>query len=303
MSSPLTQVSELSVPVPWGEIRGKSWGPDGGYPVLCLHGWADNCGSFDGLIPLLPKECRFLAMDLAGHGFSSHRPPGVRYLLSEYVADVRRVVEGLGWTKFSVIGHSMGGNISAVFGALYPEMVDAIVLLDTYGFVVTRPDDLSKFMRQGMDEMIQFEEKTHYNSKIYTYEKAKERLLAANPALSERSVSTLLKRGLTGVEGGFVFSRDLRVNFKHIDRFSLELCLMMQSKLQASILIVLADNSSEAPHSEQRYSKLLQVYKDGNHAVATVPGDHHVHLNDPEVVAPLVTDFLQSKVISQQLPA
>lgn len=48
-------VSELSVPVPWGEIRGKIWGPDHGHPVLCVHGWADNCGSFNTLIPLLPK--------------------------------------------------------------------------------------------------------------------------------------------------------------------------------------------------------------------------------------------------------
>lgn len=48
-------VSQLSVPVPWGEIRGKVWGPDHGRPVLCLHGWADNCGSFNTVIPLLPK--------------------------------------------------------------------------------------------------------------------------------------------------------------------------------------------------------------------------------------------------------
>lgn len=48
-------VSEISVPVPWGQIRGKAWGPDHGRPVLCLHGWADNCGTFNTLIPLLPK--------------------------------------------------------------------------------------------------------------------------------------------------------------------------------------------------------------------------------------------------------
>lgn len=51
----LCVVSELSIPVPWGEIRGKVWGPDHGRPVLCLHGWADNCGTFNTLIPLLPK--------------------------------------------------------------------------------------------------------------------------------------------------------------------------------------------------------------------------------------------------------
>lgn len=56
--SALCPVSELSVAVPWGEIRGKVWGPDHGHPVLCLHGWADNCGTFNTLVPLLPKgEC------------------------------------------------------------------------------------------------------------------------------------------------------------------------------------------------------------------------------------------------------
>lgn len=53
--SVLCPVSELSVSVPWGEIRGKVWGPDQGRPVLCVHGWADNCGTFNTLIPLLPK--------------------------------------------------------------------------------------------------------------------------------------------------------------------------------------------------------------------------------------------------------
>lgn len=48
-------LSDLRVEVPWGEIRGTVWGPDQGRPVLCLHGWADNCGSFNTLIPLLPQ--------------------------------------------------------------------------------------------------------------------------------------------------------------------------------------------------------------------------------------------------------
>uniref|UniRef100_A0A4W6FXV4 Serine hydrolase like n=1 Tax=Lates calcarifer TaxID=8187 RepID=A0A4W6FXV4_LATCA len=199
-------VSELSVPVPWGEIRGKVWGPDHGRPVLCLHGWADNCGTFNTLIPLLPKECRYVAVDLAGHGRSSHRPPGVFYSFPAYVADVRRVVDGLQWTKFSIIGHSMGGNVATLFSALFPEMVDTLILLDAYGFMPTDLKEISKVMRQGMDEMIQFEKKTEENKRVYTYERAVERLLAANPTLSEQSAHILLERGLVQVEGGTLLS-------------------------------------------------------------------------------------------------
>ncbi|GLD69849.1 serine hydrolase-like protein isoform X1 [Lates japonicus] len=300
-------VSELSVPVPWGEIRGKVWGPDHGRPVLCLHGWADNCGTFNTLIPLLPKECRYVAVDLAGHGRSSHRPPGVFYSFPAYVADIRRVVDGLQWTKFSIIGHSMGGNVATLFSALFPEMVDTLILLDAYGFMPTDLKEISKVMRQGMDEMIQFEKKTEEKKRVYTYEKAVERLLAANPTLSEQSAHILLERGLVQVEGGFVFSRDLRVNFKNIVRVTVEQSLEMQSMIQASVLVVLADKGFGAPSSESNRQKitsaLLQGYRDRNHMVLTVTGDHHIHLNDPEVVAPLVSDFLRTTVLSRQLQA
>ncbi|XP_053194706.1 serine hydrolase-like protein isoform X2 [Scomber japonicus] len=308
MSSTVKQaVSELSLPVPWGEIRGKIWGPDHGRPVLCLHGWADNCGTFNTLIPHLPKECRYVAVDLPGHGLSSHRPPGVFYSFSAYVADVRRVVNGLQWTKFSIIGHSMGGNIAAMFSALHPEMVEALILLDAFGFLPINPTEISKVMRQGMDEMLQFEKQTEDKRRLYTYEKAVERLLAANPTLSEESVNILLERGLVQVERGFEFSRDLRINFKNIERVSLEQSLEMQSRIQASILVILADEGfgKTFPESDQQKvtNTLLQGYRDRNHTVVTVPGNHHVHLNNPEVIAPFVSNFLQTKVLSQQLPA
>ncbi|TKS68068.1 Serine hydrolase-like protein [Collichthys lucidus] len=303
-SSMKQAVSELSVPVPWGQIRGKIWGPDQGRPVLCVHGWADNCGTFNTLIPLLPKGFRYVALDLAGHGLSSHRPPGVFYSCPAYVADVRRVVDALQWDKFSIIGHSMGGNIAGLFSALYPEMVDAVVLLDSYGFLPTDLKELPKVMRQGFEEMLQFEKRTEEKkTRVYTYENAVERLLAANKTLTEQSVRILLERGLVQVEGGVVFSRDFRINLKNIVRISLEQSLEMQSRIQASVQVILAEDGFEKifaePDQKKFTSALLQAYRDRNHSVITVPGDHHVHLNNPEVVAPLVSDFLQTKVLSQ----
>ncbi|KAM9856495.1 serine hydrolase-like protein [Aulostomus maculatus] len=295
-------VSELSVPVPWGQIRGQVWGPDHGHPVLCLHGWADNCGTFNSLIPLLPKECRYVAVDLAGHGLSSHRPPGSFYYFLAYVADIRRVVDALQWSRFSMIGHSMGGNIAGMFSALYPEMVDAVVLLDSYGFLPTDKKELPRVIRQGMDGMLEFEKKSEEKTaRVYTYEKAVERLLAANPSLSEESARILLERGLLQVEGGVVFSRDVRINLKNIVRISLEQSLEMLSNIQASVLVVQAEagfGKMVAESDQKKFtSAILQAYRDRNHTVVTVPGDHHIHLNNPQVVAPVVFDFLQNKAL------
>uniref|UniRef100_A0A8C7ZUR6 Serine hydrolase like n=1 Tax=Oryzias sinensis TaxID=183150 RepID=A0A8C7ZUR6_9TELE len=217
-SSVKQAVSELSVPVPWGEIRGRVWGPEHGSPVLCLHGWADNSGTFNTLLPLLPKDCRYVAMDLAGHGCSSHRPPGVLYSFPSYVMDVRRVVEGV--------------------------------------------------------------------------------LLAGNKSLTAESAKILLERGLVPAEGG-IYSCSF---YSLIFRIGLEQSLELLSRIQASVLVVLAEDGFERMFSETEEreftSALLQAYRDRNHAVATVPGNHHVHLNNPENVAPLVSDFLQTKVLS-----
>uniref|UniRef100_G3PU21 Serine hydrolase like n=1 Tax=Gasterosteus aculeatus aculeatus TaxID=481459 RepID=G3PU21_GASAC len=295
--------AELSIPVPWGQLRGRVWGPDDGRPVLCLHGWSDNCGTFNTLIPLLPKECRYVAVDLAGHGLSSHRPPGVFYTPPTYVMDIRRVVDSLQWSRFSIIAHSMGECSSAVFSSLYPEMVEAVVLLDSYGFFPIDQKKMYQPMRQGMDEMLQFDKQTAEEKKrVYTYEGAVERLSAANPSLSEQSVRILLERGLVQVEGGVAFTRDFRINLKNIIRMTLEQSLQLHSGIKAPMLVILAEDGFEklfVGEDKNVFSTIIQAYKDRNHKVVKIPGDHHIHLNNPEVVAPLVSDFLMTKVLTQ----
>lgn len=198
----------------------------------------------------------------------------------------------------------MGGNIAGTLSALYPEMVDAVVLLDSYGFLPTDLKEIPNVVRQGIEEMLQYEKKEK-KERVYTYKTALERLLVANPALSEQSAHNLLERGLVQVDGGVRFSRDFRINLKGIVRSSLELLLELQSRIQAHILVVLAEDGFVKrfmePDQQKFVSTILQGYRDLNALVAQVEGDHHVHLNHPEAVAPLICDFLREKV-SLRLP-
>ncbi|XP_024848577.1 serine hydrolase-like protein 2 isoform X6 [Bos taurus] len=101
-------ISELKLAVPWGHIAAKAWGSHQAAPVLCLHGWLDNANSFDRLIPLLPKDFNYVAMDFGGHGLSSHYSPGFPYHYQNFVSEVRRVAAALKWNRFSLLGHSFG---------------------------------------------------------------------------------------------------------------------------------------------------------------------------------------------------
>ena len=54
-----------------------------------------------------------VCVDLAGHGYSSHRHEPV-YHFVDYVVDLFDVVDGLGWSNFSIVGHSLGAGVAMV---------------------------------------------------------------------------------------------------------------------------------------------------------------------------------------------
>ncbi|XP_036154649.1 serine hydrolase-like protein 2 isoform X12 [Myotis myotis] len=128
--------SELKLAVPWGHIAAKAWGSQKGSPILCLHGWLDNANSFDRLIPLLPRDFYYVAMDFGGHGLSSHYSPGLPYYYQNFVGEIRRVSAALKWDRFSIMGHSFGGTVGGMFSCMFPEMVDKLILLDSSPFAL-----------------------------------------------------------------------------------------------------------------------------------------------------------------------
>ncbi|MBV98777.1 Serine hydrolase-like protein, partial [Eschrichtius robustus] len=132
----LSLISELKLAVPWGHIAAKAWGSHQSPPVLCLHGWLDNANSFDRIIPLLPKDFYYVAMDFGGHGLSSHYSPGFPYDHQNFVSEVCRVAAALKWNRFSLLGHSFGGTVGGMFSCIFPEMVDKLVLLESSPFIL-----------------------------------------------------------------------------------------------------------------------------------------------------------------------
>uniref|UniRef100_UPI00358EF5B0 serine hydrolase-like protein 2 n=1 Tax=Myxine glutinosa TaxID=7769 RepID=UPI00358EF5B0 len=288
---------EMLLPVPGGHLAGKMWGPQDGPPVLCLHGWSDNSASFDTIIPHLPPEFHYVALDLPGHGHSSHRPPGVMMHFSDYLLDIQRLVSALKFEKFSILGHSMGGNIGGLFSSTFPEKVDKLVLLDSLGFFPKSEEQQLSTLRSAVTDFFSYEQQIAKAPKVYSKDGALQRLLTANQQLTEESAKLLLERGARKTPEGYVFNRDFRINLRFSERMDLTHCLKLQKKLCSSILIVLASNSSfQEEWNLLPLKELLVAYRCmKNVQVQFVQGNHHVHLNDPQAVAGLVGDFLRKE--------
>src|SRR5690606_11793724 len=104
-------VEEIRLNLPHVELAAHLYGPEDGRPVLALHGWLDNAATFSRLAPRL-QGLRIVALDFAGRGHSGHRGPGAGYQLWDYAVDVLLVAEELGWQRFLLLGHSLGGIIA-----------------------------------------------------------------------------------------------------------------------------------------------------------------------------------------------
>src|SRR5690606_1993405 len=119
------------------------------------HGWLDNAASFDFLLPHFDLErYQVVALDLPGHGWSDHRPPGESYHLLEYVRDIVAAVETLGWTNYRLLGHSLGGSLAMLAACAYPERIRQLGLLGCRG-PRTGPEEYgSALLGQSMDKGI-----------------------------------------------------------------------------------------------------------------------------------------------------
>ncbi|XP_077025184.1 serine hydrolase-like protein 2 isoform X2 [Tamandua tetradactyla] len=204
--------SELRLAVPWGHIAAKAWGSLQGPPVLCLHGWLDNANSFDRLIPLLPQDFYYVAMDFGGHGLSSHYSPGLPYYYQDFVNEIRRVAAALKWNRFSLMGHSFGGTVGGMFSCIFPEMVDKLILLDASPFVLdtNETEHLLTYRRRAIEHILQLEA-SEKPSKVVSPEEMLQGFLKNNPHVGEECGKLLLQRGTSQVATGLLLNRDRRI--------------------------------------------------------------------------------------------
>jgi len=104
----------------------------GGHPLLAVHGYTGAKEDFiEWLDPLSDRGWHGVAMDLRGHGMSDKPDPDSAYSLAELAADVLGVADALGWSEFTLIGHSMGGMVAQLLALEHPERLRGLVLLAT----------------------------------------------------------------------------------------------------------------------------------------------------------------------------
>ncbi|RWS26347.1 Serine hydrolase-like protein [Leptotrombidium deliense] len=246
-------VREVRIATPFGHIAAKEYGDaDATHKMLAVHGWMDNCGSFEKLLPLIVKEndLHVIAMDEPGCGLSSHLPVGVELPKFTLLKEMKRVANFMQWDNFSIIGHSKGAGFGLLYASVMPESVKSVIMLDafyTHFYGISAPD--MSFDVSGLNMLLEYEQKliNKSTSKVQTFneqETLKKFMTALPVPKSEAVARTLMKRGSREKNGGFALTRDVRHRFPIFGSIaSKEEYLKLAKNLRCDLLVISATKS------------------------------------------------------------
>lgn len=182
------------------------WGDPDGPPLLLVHGGRDQKRSWDRVAARLGKSYRVVAHDLRGHGESDWVSDG-DYGVMDHVFDLASLVDHLGLDRFTLLGHSLGGNIVLRYAGLYPDKIEKLIAIEGLG---PSPKMLAERQAQPVTERL-----THWIDQrrtlsgrapriMATVAEAKARMQAAFPHLPDDLIQHLTETGVRTNQDGTV---------------------------------------------------------------------------------------------------
>jgi pimeloyl-ACP methyl ester carboxylesterase len=270
----------------------------------CLHGWQDNAGTFDKLIPLLPQCHSYLAIDLPGHGKSSHYPKGmIYYLFWDGIVLIRRIAKYHNWSKISLMGHSLGGALSFMYASIFNNETDVskLIMIDIAGPTVRDQKQLSENAATCIDRMLQYENYPITKIPSYNYEDSIDIVVDAyDGSVGREGVKTLMIRGMAPApkhlnKEGYHFARDLRLKVSTLAMFNEEQVLHYAKQIKCEVLNI-RGKPGMSFGDPNVYPKVITCLRENASRVVyeEVEGTHHLHLETPQRIFKIVSDFILS---------
>lgn len=106
--------------------------PRDGDTLVLVHGFAANKENWLRMAGHLTGTYNVYAIDLPGHG-KSDRDLESDYSIKAQVGYMNAILDALGLDQVHMVGNSMGGAITALYAATYPDRIITATLLDPAG--------------------------------------------------------------------------------------------------------------------------------------------------------------------------
>lgn len=265
------------------------WGNEHAPPLLLVHGIHDHCRSWDWFVESFRQHYHVCVPDLRGHG-DSDWAIGSSYMLVDYVYDIAQLISQQKLAPLSIVSHSLGGTIAAMFCGLYPEQVEKLVIIEGVGLY---PDFYAKNSAASIRHWIDAGRSLSGRTvrKYPTIEAAYQRMHETNPHLTTEQALHLSNHACNQNEDGtYSWKFDNYTRNRSPYDMPREDMIALWEAITAKVLIV---NSSDGyPHrigqdgTNKHFTNLTEVEVE--------QAGHWTHHDQLVQVVETITNFLST---------
>lgn len=279
------------------EIRGlcyhvRRWPLLGAPKMLLLHGWMDVSASFQFVVDALERDWDVYAPDWRGYGLTEWAHSDC-YWFADYIADLDLLLADIEPGKaVNLVGHSLGGNVGALYAGVRPSRVARFVNLEGFGMAPTRAEQAPGRYARWLEELRDPPGFRPYGS----FSDLAARLRGSNKRLSVDQAEFLARHWGKEVEGaGVVLRSDPRHKIVNPLLYRYEEARACWREVTAPVLWVEAAESEALKRMKLGTDDLEErraAFRHLRHV--TVPNSGHMlHHDQPQAVARLLEEFLE----------
>jgi pimeloyl-ACP methyl ester carboxylesterase len=279
------------------EIRGlryhvRRWPGEGARKLFLLHGWMDVSASFQFLADALRGEWDVYAPDWRGYGLTQWGKSDC-YWFPDYIADLDFILGELEPEKaVNLVGHSLGGNVAALYAGIRPQRVARLVNLEGFGLKPTQAEEAPKRYARWLDELQNPPRLRPYKD----FEELADRLRQGNKRLSKEESEFLARHwGRESGDEGVLLRGDPAHKIVNPLLWRYEEARACWQQVVAPVLWVDGADSETLQRiglTGEQHAERRRAFRNLRYETIADAG-HMLHHDQPQAVARLIEDFLR----------
>ena len=243
-------------------------GDDRRPPLLLINPLGTTVDFWAPMLAELEERSWVIRFDLRGHGLSVGEPIAP-YTVGELADDALAVLDALEIPRANVMGSSLGGLVAATLAAAVPDRVERLILASTAVRLGTESwwaETIRRVEEFGMSGVVD-----HLDSVFFSE--------AWQHAVPDRRESA--RAMLLGIDPAAYLAGAEAIRNADLDNVA--------HRVRASTLVIMGEDDPVLRHSPA--TDLLDLI-DGSEAVNVSGAKHRVLLEQPDLLAQVVSEFL-----------
>ncbi len=274
----------------------RHWGSEGAPKLFMLHGWMDVSASFQFVVDCLARDWHVIAPDWRGFGLTE-RTSADCYWFPDYFADLDALLDHYSPDQpVNLVGHSMGGNAATIYAGVRPQRIAKLVNLEGFGLATTSPAQAPGRYAQWLDELRAPPQMRRYAMR----DEVIARLCKTNPRLTPERADFLADHWARQCEDGqWEILGDPAHKIVSPQLYRSDEVLACWRHISAPVLWVEAEHTDMWRWMGPREKVRAEI----DHRMQAIPqvtparvadAGHMLHHDQPEAVARLIENFLES---------